>query len=118
MFPIVVLRGDDRFRTHRFRHAPLSAWTTPQPHTPPLSPAHTAKQAFGGLTAREREVTILVAQGKSNQTIADALVITKRTVETHIGNIMFKLGCTSRTQIAVWAVETGLVRQAETESST
>jgi DNA-binding NarL/FixJ family response regulator len=69
------------------------------------------------LTAREREVAILIAQGKSNQAIAEALVVTKRTVETHIGNIMFKLGSTSRTQIAVWAVETGLVRQAETEFS-
>jgi DNA-binding NarL/FixJ family response regulator len=67
--------------------------------------------------AREREVAILIAQGKSNQAIAETLVVTKRTVETHIGNIMFKLSSTSRTQIAVWAVETGLVRQAETESS-
>jgi DNA-binding CsgD family transcriptional regulator len=87
------------------------------PHTRPLSPAHAPKQAFGGLTAREREVAILIAQGKSNQAIAETLVVTKRTVETHIGNIMFKLGCTSRTQIAVWAVETGLIRQAETEFS-
>jgi predicted ATPase/DNA-binding CsgD family transcriptional regulator len=87
-------------------------------HTLPLSSKQAAKQNFGGLTAREREVAILIAQGKSNQIIADILVVTKRTVETHIGNIMFKLGCTSRTQIAVWAVETGLVSKAETESST
>jgi DNA-binding NarL/FixJ family response regulator len=88
---------------------------------PPLRPpsaGRRAKQAFGGLTERERQVAILIAQGKSNQTIADVLVVTKRTVETHISNIMFKLGCTSRTQIAVWAVETGLVSRAETETST
>ena len=66
---------------------------------------------------REREVASLIAQGKSNQAIADALVVTKRTIETHIGNIMFKLGCTSRTQIAVWAVETSLVSKSETASS-
>ena len=66
------------------------------------------RQAFRGLTQREREVATLIAQGKSNQAIADELVVTRRTVETHIGNIMFKLSCTSRTQIAVWAVETGL----------
>jgi len=88
------------------------------PQTRPLSAVRSAKQAPGGLTAREREVAILIAQGKSNQSIADALVVTGRTIETHIGNIMFKLGCTSRTQIAVWAVETDLVSKAETESST
>src|SRR5579863_1863332 len=88
------------------------------PRTSPHAPGRSAKQAFGGLTEREREVAVLIAQGKSNQIIADILVVTKRTVETHIGNIMFKLGCTSRTQIAVWAIETGLVSKAETESST
>jgi DNA-binding NarL/FixJ family response regulator len=96
----------------------LSQATAMFPHMPPLSPERLSKQGFGGLTAREREVAILIAQGKSNQTIADVLVVTKRTVETHISNIMFKLGCTSRTQIAVWAVETRLVGKAETESST
>ncbi|HZU67109.1 MAG TPA: AAA family ATPase [Ktedonobacteraceae bacterium] len=69
------------------------------------------KQAPGGLTAREREVALLIAQGKSNAEIAESLVVSKRTIETHIGNIMYKLGCTSRTQIAVWAVETGLAER-------
>jgi DNA-binding NarL/FixJ family response regulator len=78
------------------------------PHARSLSPKHVAKQAFGGLTAREREVAALIAQGKSNSEIADRLVVTKRTVETHVGNIMFKSGCTSRTQIVVWAIEMGL----------
>ena len=88
------------------------------PHTRPLSVKHAAKQVFGGLTEREREVAALIAQGKSNQEIADGLIVSKRTIETHIGNIMFKLGCTSRTQIAVWAVETGLVSKSEIELST
>ena len=83
------------------------------PATRTLLQAGGAKQAPGGLTEREREVAILIAQGSSNQVIADALVVTKRTVETHIGNIMYKLGCTSRTQIAVWAIETGLIHKAE-----
>ncbi len=87
------------------------------PHSEP-SPARHPKKAPGGLTEREREVAMLIAQGNSNQVIADTLIVTKRTVETHIGNIMFKLVCSSRTQIAVWAVETGLVSKAETESST
>lgn len=77
------------------------------------SQARGAKQTPGGLTEREREVALLIAQGHSNQMIAEALVVTKRTVETHIGNIMFKLGCTSRTQIAVWVVETGLTDRSE-----
>jgi tetratricopeptide (TPR) repeat protein/DNA-binding CsgD family transcriptional regulator len=88
------------------------------PGTRPISQVRSTKQTPGGLTEREREVAVMIAQGNSNQMIADALVVTKRTVETHIGNIMFKLACTSRTQVAVWAVETGLVSRAETESST
>jgi len=51
----------------------------------------------------------LIAQGKSNREIADSLVVTKRTVETHISNILYKLNLTSRAQIVVWAVERGLV---------
>jgi len=95
--------ADEPLRDHFLRQA-----TTMLPQMHPISPDRSVKQAVGGLTAREREVAMLIAQGKSNQTIADILVVTKRTIETHIGNIMFKLGCTSRTQIAVWAVETGL----------
>jgi DNA-binding NarL/FixJ family response regulator len=70
-----------------------------------------AKEAVGGLTPREREVAMLVAQGKSNRAIADGLVVSERTVEDHVGNILGKLGYTSRTQIATWAVETGLIRR-------
>jgi len=91
----------------------LQRATAMLPHTPLPSPSHSVKQAFGGLTEREREVAVLIAQGQSNQIIADTLVVTKRTVETHIRNIMFKLGCNSRTLIAVWAVETGLASKAE-----
>ncbi len=95
----------------------LSPATALIPPSRTLSPRQAAKKASSGLTEREREVAILLAQGQSNQTIADILVVTKRTVETHIGNIMFKLGCTSRTQIAVWAVETGLVSKSDISSS-
>ncbi len=78
------------------------------PQTRPLSAKHAAKQAFGGLTGREREVAALIAQGKINREIADILVVSERTVETHVSNIMFKLDFTSRRQIAAWAVERGL----------
>jgi len=80
------------------------------PHLPPLSPARVEKGRFGGLTVREREVATLIAQGKSNREIADALVVGVRTVEAHITRILIKLGFSSRAQIAAWAVEKGLPR--------
>jgi non-specific serine/threonine protein kinase len=60
------------------------------------------------LTAREREVAALVAQGLTNRQIAAKLVVTERTAETHVQNILNKLGFTSRAQVAAWAVEQGL----------
>jgi DNA-binding NarL/FixJ family response regulator len=78
------------------------------PHSRPLSPKQTAKLAYGGLTAREREVAALIAQGKFNREIADVLVLSERTIETHVRNIMFKLSFTSRNQIAKWSIEKGL----------
>lgn len=74
------------------------------------SPAQVAKRKFGGLTAREREVAVLIAQGKSNREIAAELVVEVRTVEAHVTRILTKLGFSSRTQIAVWAIEKGLAR--------
>jgi len=69
-----------------------------------------AKNQFGGLTSRERDIAALIAQGKSNKEIAELLVLSNRTVESHIGNILSKLNFTSRSQIAVWAVEKGLLK--------
>jgi DNA-binding NarL/FixJ family response regulator len=63
------------------------------------------------LTPREREILVLVAQGKSNRDIADALVISERTARTHVSHVLSKLGLTSRTQAALWAVREGLVRE-------
>ncbi|HEY1711721.1 MAG TPA: response regulator transcription factor [Solirubrobacteraceae bacterium] len=60
------------------------------------------------LTAREREILLLVAQGKANKEIAAALVISERTARTHVSNILAKLGLSSRTQAALWAVREGL----------
>jgi non-specific serine/threonine protein kinase len=59
------------------------------------------------LTAREREVAALIAQGLTNRQIAARLVITERTAETHVQNILNKLGFTSRAQIAAWAARQG-----------
>jgi non-specific serine/threonine protein kinase len=57
----------------------------------------------GQLTRREQDVAALVARGLSNSQIAAALVISPRTVETHVQHIMDKLGCSSRAQIAAWS---------------
>ena len=60
------------------------------------------------LTAREREILVLVARGKANKEIAGELVISERTARTHVSNILAKLGLSSRTQAALWAVREGL----------
>jgi DNA-binding NarL/FixJ family response regulator len=60
------------------------------------------------LTDREREVLLLVARGLANKEIAAELVISERTARTHVSNILSKLGLTSRTQAALWAVREGL----------
>jgi len=72
------------------------------------TPRRAAKHVFGGLTERERQVAVLIAQGKSNRDIGDELVVSERTVEKHVENILSKLSFTSRAQIAAWAVEKGL----------
>jgi DNA-binding CsgD family transcriptional regulator len=81
----------------------------PLPRAPRASsPRQSTRQLFNGLTAREHEVAIQLAQGKSNREIADELVVSERTVEYHVGNILGKLALTSRSQVAVWALEHGL----------
>ncbi|HSK87570.1 MAG TPA: response regulator transcription factor, partial [Anaerolineales bacterium] len=66
------------------------------------------KEKFGGLTAREREVAVLIAQGKSNREIAEVMTIGVKTVETYVTRILNKLGFDSRVQVATWAIEKGL----------
>jgi DNA-binding NarL/FixJ family response regulator len=62
------------------------------------------------LTARERDVLACVARGLPNRAIADELGMAERTARTHVSNILAKLGLTSRTQAALFAVEHGLAR--------
>ncbi|GGP67746.1 response regulator [Streptomyces abikoensis] len=61
-----------------------------------------------GLTEREREVLALIADGRSNREIARALVLSEKTVKTHVSNILMKLDLADRTQAALWAVRHGI----------
>ena len=68
----------------------------------------------GTLTPRERQVLALIAQGASNRAIADKLVIAERTAEIHVSNILGKLGVSSRTQAAAYALAQGLADAPDT----
>jgi NarL family two-component system response regulator LiaR len=70
----------------------------------------TSPQLIEPLTEREKEVLSLVGQGASNKEIASELFITERTARTHVSNILGKLGLSSRTQAALYAVEHKMVR--------
>jgi len=62
------------------------------------------------LTNREKEILLLISEGKSNQEIADELFITLKTVKTHVSNILSKLDVDDRTQAAIYAFKHGIVK--------
>ena len=70
--------------------------------------ANSAPGRAGSLTEREREVLGLIADGRSNREIARALVLSEKTVKTHVSNILMKLDLADRTQAALWAVRHGV----------
>ncbi len=82
-------------------------------HAVPPSAVSPRAAASPRLTPRERQVIALIARGYSNRAIAEALVITERTAEIHVGNILGKLGFSSRAQVAAYAVAQGLVNQQD-----
>jgi DNA-binding CsgD family transcriptional regulator/tetratricopeptide (TPR) repeat protein len=80
---------------------------TPSVDSVPPQTGH-AGDRVGGLTRRECEVATLIAQGKSNREIAQALTVGVKTVETYVMRIFDKLGFDSRVQVATWAFNNGL----------
>ncbi len=75
------------------------------------SPAVPRAVSYAGapLTPRQLEVAVLVAQGLTNRQIAERLVVTERAAAAHVEHILNRLGVGSRTQIAVWTSERGLL---------
>jgi NarL family two-component system response regulator LiaR len=74
-----------------------------------FSTPRTAETPVDQLTERELDVLRLIAQGKSNKEIADALVISEKTVKTHVSNLLSKLHLADRTQAAIYALRQRLV---------
>ena len=68
---------------------------------------------FEGLTERELEILQLVAMGKTNKEIGQALFISDRTVQAHLSNIFSKLGVVSRTEAAMYAVRKGWIKAGQ-----
>jgi DNA-binding NarL/FixJ family response regulator len=99
----VVARGDALLSpsvTRRLLARVIAALHPPQARPP---------RDVGDLTERERDVLILVAQGNSNQEIAEKLHVTEATVKTHVSHVLDKLGLRDRVQAVVLAYESGLI---------
>ena len=72
-------------------------------------PAASVHPRLGDLTAREREVLVLVGEGLNNDEVASRLFISPATARTHVGRVLMKLGARDRAQLVVIAYQSGLV---------
>ena len=84
------------------KNASLPAWARPSPHYPQ------PRLFLDDLSQREVEVLRLLAAGRSNRDIAEALYISLNTVATHVRNILTKTGTINRTEAAAYALRHGL----------
>jgi DNA-binding NarL/FixJ family response regulator len=82
-------------------------------HFGATAPRRTPHPELDELTEREREVVAWVATGRSNQEIADVLVVSPDTVRTHVSRAMVKLHARDRAQLVVFAMESGLTPPAQ-----
>jgi len=94
IYPSIAARVLDEFG--RLRSAPAEGGSSGD------------EEGYHDLTAREREVLLLIAHGRSNKEIGGELKISERTVKTHVSNIFGKLELSDRTQVALYAHKRGL----------
>lgn len=80
---------------------------------PPAATPARISPALASLTDREQEVLLMVARGRSNQQIADDLVISPHTAKTHVNRIMTKVHAHDRAQLVILAYESGLLRPGD-----
>ena len=73
----------------------------------------TARESESGLTEREKEVLLLIAEGKTNKDIGEELHISIKTVKTHVSNLLMKCEMDDRTQLAIYAHRQGWVKKKD-----
>ena len=109
---IPVVSANGKFQGGTIRPTPIGMYISSLSSPGSLGSACGLASLIEQLTNREREVLILIAQGRANKRIALELGISEKTVKTHVGHVLAKLDVTDRTQAAVLAVQAGLVSRS------
>ncbi|UFU02337.1 response regulator transcription factor [Ruania suaedae] len=110
---IRTVHAGDAVVSPRITRRMLEMFATSLPSEPaPVDSQHAAPGRPGGLTEREHEVLLAIAEGLSNGEIATRLYVSEATVKTHVGKVLAKLGLRDRVQAVVYAYENGVIRPA------